>query len=269
MQYEPIKRSLGKFFSGKATMRRILYLLMDILLLRTWHVKRALRLIGKELKGNRFILDAGSGLGQYSWRMSRMNKSWTIDGVDIDNEQVEDCNKFFDKAGASQRVKFQTADLSEYKENNRYDLILSVDVMEHIKEDEEVFKNFHDSLKKGGLLLVSTPSDKGGSDVHIDDDESFIDEHVRNGYSVAEITDKLSKAGFRNIEAKYTYGWPGNISWHLSMKYPVKMLNRSYIFFIVLPFYYLICFPVSVILNIFDLSLNHKEGTGLLVTARK
>ena len=53
------------------------------------------------------------------------------------------------------------------------------------------------------------------------------------------------------------------------MKYPIKMLNVSYFFFILLPFYYLIFFPVSIILNIFDLSLTHKTGTGLLVTARK
>ena len=53
------------------------------------------------------------------------------------------------------------------------------------------------------------------------------------------------------------------------MKYPVKMLNRSYLFFLLLPFYYLIFFPVSVILNIFDLMITHKTGTGLLVIAGK
>jgi len=53
------------------------------------------------------------------------------------------------------------------------------------------------------------------------------------------------------------------------MKYPVKMLNISYLFFIVLPFYYLIFFPISIILNILDLHLTHKTGTGLLVVATK
>lgn len=269
MQYEPIKRLLGRFFSANVFMRRILYFLMDLLLLRTWHVKKTLKAIYREMNGRRHILDAGSGLGQYSWRMSRMNNEWIIKGVDIDSEQVEDCNSFFSKAGASHRVSFKTADLSQYKEPDSYDLILSVDVMEHIREDEKVFRNFHDSLKNNGFLLISTPSDMGGSDVHDGDDKSFIDEHVRNGYSVNEIISKLSEAGFRNIRSKYTYGRPGMISWNLSMKYPVKLLNRSYVFFIILPFYYLICFPVSIILNIFDLNLNHKQGTGLLITARK
>jgi hypothetical protein len=141
--------------------------------------------------------------------------------------------------------------------------------MEHIEEDRVVFKNFYNSLKNDGILLISTPSDKGGSDVHGSNEESFIDEHVRDGYSIKDITRKLTSAGFKAVETAYTYGKPGNISWRLSMKYPIKMLNISYFFFILLPFYYLIFFPVSIILNIFDLSLTHKSGTGLLVTARK
>ncbi len=266
MQYEPIKRSLGRFISGSVWMRKTLFLLLDILLLRTWHVKKALRKIGREINKNANILDAGSGLGQYTWRMSRMNKSWMIDGVDIDEEQVEDCKTFFNK---EERVRFRTADLAEFNNPDNYDLILSVDVMEHIREDERVFMSFNESLKQGGYLLISTPSDKGGSDAHEADDESFIDEHVRNGYSMSEITQKLTRTGFRNVEARYTYGRPGNISWRLSMKYPVKMLNISYLFFIILPFYYLVCFPVSLILNIFDVNLSHSTGTGLLVIARK
>jgi hypothetical protein len=141
--------------------------------------------------------------------------------------------------------------------------------MEHIEEDIHVFQNFYKSLKNNGILLISTPSDKGGSDVHCEQEESFIDEHVRDGYSIAEITEKLTLAGFRTVKADYTYGKPGNISWRLSMKYPIKLLNISYLFFILLPFYYLIFFPLSIILNIFDLCLTHKSGTGLLVTARK
>ena len=198
-----------------------------------------------------------------------MNKLWRIKALDINSEQIVDCNKFFDKSGLSERVVFQTGDLTTLADVNCYNIILSVDVMEHIEEDVLVFQNFYKSLKENGVLLISTPSDQGGSDVHSAEEESFIDEHVRDGYSIKDITDKLTLAGFKNIEAGYTYGKPGNISWRLSMKYPVKMLNTSYLFFIILPFYYLIFFPVSLVLNIFDLRLTHKTGTGLLVTARK
>jgi SAM-dependent methyltransferase len=269
MQYEPIKRSLGRFFAGSPFLRKTLYLLLDLLLLRTWHVKKALRKIALRFPGDAFVLDAGSGFGQYTWRMSRMNRKWKVRAVDINQEQIDDCNAFFRKTGLSDRVSFYTCDLTTLKETNCYDIILSVDVMEHIEEDVVVFQNFYKSLKNNGILVISTPSDRGGSDVHGDQEESFIDEHVRDGYSIKEITEKLSLSGFRNIDASYTYGKPGNISWRLSMKYPVKMLNVSYLFFLLLPLYYLLFFPVSIILNIFDLFLTHKTGTGLLVTARK
>jgi 2-polyprenyl-3-methyl-5-hydroxy-6-metoxy-1,4-benzoquinol methylase len=269
MQYEPIKRTLGRFFAQSPFLRKTLYFLLDILLLRTWHVKKALRKIAAQFPGKALILDAGSGFGQYTWRMSCLHKGWRIKAFDINKEQVDDCNIFFGKTGLSHRVSFYTCNLTTLNDINSFDIILSVDVMEHIEDDVLVFQNFYKSLKNNGILLVSTPSDKGGSDVHNEHEESFIDEHVRDGYSIKNIADKLSMAGFKSIEARYTYGKPGNISWRLSMKYPIKMLNISYFFFLILPFYYLIVFPVSLVLNLFDLSITHKTGTGLLVTARK
>jgi SAM-dependent methyltransferase len=269
MQYEPIKRSLGRFFAGSLFMRKTLYFLLDLLLLRTWHVKKALRKAARQFPEEASVLDAGSGFGQYTWSMSKMNRRWIIRGIDINNEQIEDCRMFFGKTGLSDRVTFQTGDLTALSEKDLYNIILSVDVMEHIEEDVVVFANLYRALKENGVFIMSTPSDKGGSGVHNDNGDSFIDEHVRDGYSIRDIAEKLTLAGFRNIDTGYTYGRPGNLSWRLSMNYPIKMLNISYLFFIILPFYYLIFFPISIILNIFDLYLTHKTGTGLLVTARK
>jgi len=269
MQYQPIKRSLGGVFTKTIFLRKTLYILLDLLLLRTWHVKRALRKIASSFPAHAHILDAGSGFGQYTWRMSSLYKGWIIKAVDINKEQVEDCNDFINRTGRAERVKFEIADLTLLNEKDLYDFVLTVDVMEHIEKDEVVFSNFYRSLKPNGVLMISTPSDKGGSDVHDHDDHSFIDEHVRDGYGSNEITKKLKSAGYRNVDVRYTYGRAGSISWRLSMKYPVKMLNISYLFFIILPFYYLVVFPVSFFLNIIDLNSDIKEGTGLLVTAHK
>lgn len=267
MQYDPIKKRVGRVFSGPVFMRKLFYFSLDLLLLRAWHVKKALRKIAVKYPGQASVLDAGAGFGQYGWRMSRMNKNWKIKAVDIDPEHVSDSTRFFKAAGLAGRVTCETVDLTKLNETGSFDFILSVDVMEHIKEDELVFRNFYRALKPGGSLLISTPSDQGGSDVHGDDEQSFIDEHVRDGYGIDEISQKLERAGFQNIQAKYTYGKPGNISWRLSMKYPVKMLNTSGLFYLILPFYYMISFPVAIILNFFDIFLTHKSGTGLLVSA--
>lgn len=269
MQYEPIKRSLGRFFRRSLFLKKLLYFLLDLLLLRSWHVRKAIRRTAAGLPDDSSVLDAGSGFGQYTWRMSSRYKGWRIKAEDINSEEIAECNEFFRKTGRSDRVTFETGDLTQLSDSNAYNMILTVDVMEHIEADEKVFSNFHRALRENGVLIISTPSDKGGSDVHDHDDSSFIDEHVRDGYGKDEIIMKLKGAGFRSAEVRYTYGKAGSISWILSMKFPVKMINASRLFFILLPFYYLIIFPFSFFLNIIDVNSMHESGTGLLVTARK
>lgn len=268
MKYDPIKRTLGNFFNQSPAMRKLFYRMLDLLLLRTWHVKKELRKWKKDKSDDINILDAGSGFGQYDFALTRMNPRWNIKGIDVKDEQIEDCNRFF-KAIGRPNVHFEVGDLTKYHKDNHYDLVLSVDVMEHILEDVDVFKNFYRSMRNGGMVLISTPSDQGGSDVHEHDDESFIDEHVRDGYNIQEIQDKLKQAGFQKTEARYSYGKPGQISWRLSMKYPIKMLNVSKAFFILIPVYYLLTFPVSYILNKRDVCKKHPSGTGLIVKAWK
>lgn len=268
MQYDPIKKSLGKVFNQSPRLRKIFYGLLDLLLLRAWHVHREIKEWEKTAPDNAMILDAGFGFGQHTYYVASKNKNWQILGLDVKDEQVEDCNNFFNEIKYS-NVEFQVGDLTKYKKDDTYDLIVCVDVMEHIEEDVKVFDNYHHSLKEGGMLLISTPSDQGGSDVHDDEEESFIDEHVRDGYNIDEIQDKLRSVGFTKIDAKYGYGKPGKISWRLSMKYPMMMLNTSKLFFIILPFYYLITYPISYVLNWIDTKTTHKTGTGLVVKAWK
>ncbi|WP_347157601.1 class I SAM-dependent methyltransferase [Pontibacter chitinilyticus] len=269
MHYDPIKRVLGDVFNRTPFLRRVFYNLLDLLLLRTWHVHKELRTWAEDRRNKELhILDAGSGFGQYTYYLSGMSSKWNILAVDVKEEQVSDCNQFM-RAIDRHNVLFRIGDLVQYRQPNSYDLILSVDVMEHILEDVEVFKNFQASLRSGGMLLISTPSDQGGSDVHGDDETSFIEEHVRDGYNIQEIQDKLKLAGFRKVEARYSYGKPGQISWRLSMKYPMLLLNTSKIFFILLPFYYLVTFPFSLLLNWLDVNGKHPSGTGLIVKAWK
>lgn len=269
MRYEPIKDSLGKVFNHNPLLRKLFYRLLDLLLLRAWHIKYELRGIRNKIGDKATVLDAGSGFGQYSYFMSRLSDFWTIKGAEINPVQVADNNHFFKQIRESGRIRFFQADLTQYSEANTYDLIVCVDVMEHIEEDVTVFQNYHASLKDNGILLISTPSDKGGSDVHDDNDKSFIDEHVREGYNIDDIKEKLKYAGFSRIEARYSYGKPGSLSWHLSMKYPISMLNITKFFFILLPFYYIVTFPFCIVLNYFDLKNYHETGTGLIVKAWK
>ena len=154
MEYDPIKRSLGNIFNQSPFLRKLFYNLLDLLLLRTWHVHKELKHLSLSLSSSNEtnILDAGSGYGQYSYWMSNKFPKARILAVDVKDEQVADCNNFFSQLGKT-NVKFEVADLTKFVQCDKFDLALSVDVMEHILEDVLVFKNIHASLKKGGMLL--------------------------------------------------------------------------------------------------------------------
>ena len=268
MQYDPIKRTLGNFFNQSPFLRKLFYRLLDLLLLRAWHIHLELRKWIMQAPSNPKILDAGMGFGQYTYFMAKNIKNAEILAVDVKEEQIADCRNFFWQINYN-NVNFQIADLTKFTTAPQYDLVLCVDVMEHILEDITVFKNYVASMKNGGMLLISTPSDQGGSDVHDDGESSFIEEHVRDGYNIKEIENKLIEAGFSKVEARYSYGSPGKIAWRLSMKYPILMLGVSKLFFVVLPFYFLLTYPFAFVLNYFDTHSNHSTGTGLIVKAWK
>ena len=268
MHYDPIKRKLGVVFNSASWTRVLFYQLLDLLLLRSWHIRRALKAWDKNKKSQVNILDAGFGFGQYTYRMAKELPYKTIDAVDLKEEQVEDCDGFFNKQGIT-NVHFQTGDLTTFVRPNQYDLVLCVDVMEHIEEDVQVLTNYCSSLVEGGMLLISTPSDQGGSDVHDDGETSFIEEHVRDGYGIDDMANKLKTAGFSRWDIRYSYGKAGRISWLLSMKYPMLMLNTTSLFFIVLPIYYLVTYPIAFLLNALDVRMNNSKGTGLIVKAWK
>lgn len=269
MQYDPIKHSLGKVFNSTPFLRRLFYRLLDLLLLRSWHIRRELNILKKGGFTPAQIADAGSGFGQYVYYLSMRYPQAHITGLDIKQEQLDDCNHFFSHIKGDKKVIFKYADLTKLEEQEEWDLLLSVDVMEHIEDDRTVFHHLYKGLKPGGILLISTPSDQGGSDVHHEHDESFIDEHVRDGYAVTEIDEKLREAGFSDIQIKYSYGRPGKISWKLSMKYPILLANFSKLFLLVLPIYYLVVYPFCYFLNMADVRGTHSTGTGLIVKCKK
>ncbi|MEO8588572.1 MAG: class I SAM-dependent methyltransferase [Flavobacteriales bacterium] len=269
MQYDPVKRRLGVVFNRTPFLRKVFYRLLDLLLLRAWHIQRELSRWSADKQDRALgIYDAGAGFGQYSyWLSSKLPKA-TIKAIDVKDEQVADCNAFFQRIGRH-HVRFEVGDVTKYTKPTSFELVVCVDVMEHILEDEAALRCYSTSLKAGGMLIISTPSDQGGSDVHEEGEGSFIEEHVRDGYNIDDIRAKCLRNGFSKVEARYSYGAPGKISWKLSMKWPLLMLQASKAFFIVLPFYYLIAYPIAFVLNMFDVRMAHPTGTGLIVKAWK
>jgi SAM-dependent methyltransferase len=268
MHYDPIKFSIGNVVRRSVLLRRLFYTALGLLFLREWHVRRAIRRLLRNRTGAVDVYDAGSGFGQYSYYVARRYPNVKIFAVDVKEEQIDDCRRFFAARGIT-TCTFAVEDLTRVTHEAKFDLILSVDVMEHIADDVTVFRNFHRALRPGGRLFINTPSDLGGSDAHSPDDASFIEEHARNGYNVEEMRQKLRSVGFDVESIRFTYGTFGSAAWRAGIKWPMLMLNASKAFFVILPFYYVIVLPFVLPLMWLDVVLENPRGTGLNVVARK
>ncbi|RPI01625.1 MAG: class I SAM-dependent methyltransferase [Ignavibacteriae bacterium] len=268
MHYDPIKKVFGDVIRNHPQIRIWFYRLLGIMFLREWYVKRELRRRLGSVKEPFTVYDAGSGFGQYSYYIARRFPLATVFGIDLKDEQVADCNRFFRSIGLT-RCTFAVEDLTQIQHSEKFDFILSVDVMEHIPDDIGVFRNFFRALKPGGTLLINTPSNLGGSDAHSDSEESFIGEHARNGYGAEEIQTKLESAGLKVESIRYTYGPWGDRYWKLGIKIPMQLLNISRMFFLLLPFYYVIALPLILPMMWLDYRTDNSRGTGLNVLAKK
>jgi SAM-dependent methyltransferase len=269
MYYDPLKNVFASVIKKIPALRILFYKILDLMFLRSWYVRRELMGLRKSFGyKNIEIYDAGTGYGQYTYFMSRKMQPNNIYAVDVKEDWVRECEDFF-STQKIKNVKFGIEDLTKIEHKEKFDLITCVDVMEHIEDDITVFKNFYNALKPGGYLLINTPSVYGGSDVHDDDTESFIGEHAREGYSREDLETKLYPIGFSKHKFMYTYGFWGDKGWRLGIKYPMLMLNISKLFFLLLPVYYLITFPFTLMMMYADYFTPNKIGTGINFIVKK
>lgn len=273
MDYDPVKNRLGALAWRSPARTRAFYRLLDLVFLRAWYVRRRLRALLGPLAGQPIrVLDAGTGFGQYAYFLVSEFPNVEVTAVDVKEDYLERARAFFDRTPYAGRVRFEARDLTApppEDEAGCYDLVLSVDVMEHIEDDRAVFRGFERVLRPGGHVVVNTPSDLGGSGVTEAGAESFIGEHVREGYAYADLREKLETAGLRVVGHEYTYGPPGSAAWRLLVKWPITLLNRSWALAPLVALYYVPAFPLGLALNALDLARTNRKGTGHLMVAQK
>lgn len=269
MFYDPVKDIFAAVIRKQPKLRILFYKILDIMFLRSWYVRRELRKLRRNFNNKEIkIYDAGSGYGQYTYFMSKHLAPNNIYAVDVKEEWVKDCREFF-KSENINNVSFSVENLTAITHENKFDLIVCVDVMEHIDEDVKVFQNFYRAMKHGGYLLINTPSIYGGSDVHDNSGESFIGEHARDGYSREDLESKLLPLGFSVEKSIYTYGFWGDKAWRLGIKYPIMLVNISKFFLILLPIYFIITLPFTLLMMYIDYSFKNKIGSGITFIVKK
>lgn len=268
MHYDPIKNIFANIIRKSPALRVLFYKVLDLMFLRSWYVRKELKKLRKRLDDKPIkILDAGTGYGQYTYFMHKKMKPNHIHSIDVKKEWIEDCKSFFKPK--TKEVTFEVADLLKIDYDEQFDLIICIDVMEHIEDDVSVFKNFYRALKPGGYLLVNSPSIYGGSDVHDDEDESFIGEHARDGYSEDDFHKKLEPIGYEIEKIVFSYGFWGDKAWRLGIKTPMMLMNISKAFLVLLPFYFLLTFPFTLAMMWIDTKKDNPKGSGISMLAKK
>jgi SAM-dependent methyltransferase len=179
--------------------------------------RKTLKIMNKHNKG--ILLDVGCSHGTFDFEWAR--RGYTIVGVDINKESISVGNKIKNALGFK-NITFHHMDiLSNNFHEKQFDVIMMFEVLEHIKEDSKVIKEFQRILKDDGLLLISVPyaehvqeyeeplgacRTREGTDICIGDGGS----HYRNGYNLARMKTLLKMNGFTIVSWEYLClpNWP-------------------------------------------------------------
>lgn len=175
-----------------------------------------LRRILPEIQGDfTSIADLGCGKGIFSFELARRFPRAQVVGIDIDEKQVA-INREIGRKHGHENVTFEVGDILKLHAREKFDLVLSVDNLEHIADDGRALGTIHESLKPGGTLFCHVPAlDRiwlfAGMRTNFD-----VEGHVRPGYRQEEITERIEQAGFEIEWIKPTYGYLETVTNNLS-----------------------------------------------------
>jgi SAM-dependent methyltransferase len=148
---------------------------------------------GRLLDGRRdaAILDVGCGDGVLFPFLSRYGD---IEGIEPDASVVSDDSPW------RSRIQIRPFDAS-FAPGRRYDLILMLDVLEHIERPESALRHVHDLLAPGGALLMTVPAFQLLWTHH---DE--LNRHFRR-YTKSMLVEAARDSGLVIRESWYAFQW--------------------------------------------------------------
>jgi SAM-dependent methyltransferase len=136
------------------------------------------------------ILDVGCGDGLFFDRLARFGR---VDGLEPDSSLLSDTRW---------RANIRVGTLGpDFRPDDPYDLVLMLDVLEHILDDGEALRAARSALKPGGRLLLTVPALPWLWSRH---DEA--NEHHRR-YVPRTLRDVLGDAGFVVETLRFAFAW--------------------------------------------------------------
>tara|TARA_B100001248_G_scaffold119607_1_gene89366 strand:+ start:413 stop:1144 length:732 start_codon:yes stop_codon:yes gene_type:complete len=113
--------------------------------------------ISKEMKNNRYlenlkILDIGCGGGLISEPLSRLGGKVT--GIDASEKNVKVAKLHAQKNNL--KIRYLQNSPEKFEEYNSYDIILNLEIVEHVDDINLYIKSCEKLLKKNGLMFTAT-----------------------------------------------------------------------------------------------------------------
>lgn len=134
------------------------------------------------------ILDAGCGAGLL---LKEMESFGTCYGIDISQKAVDFCKK----RGVS---NVQVADVAGIPyPDNTFDVVVALDVIEHLEKDEEAIKEIYRVLKPQGIAIITVPAF-----VFLWGVTDIVSHHIRR-YTLQELRGKIENGNFSIIRSSY------------------------------------------------------------------
>jgi 2-polyprenyl-3-methyl-5-hydroxy-6-metoxy-1,4-benzoquinol methylase len=109
------------------------------------------KILKKIKKNNISCLDIGGGSG---WILNNLRE---IDPR-ISKTTVLDINQDAKKLAEAHGHQFIHSTVEEFSKNEQFDLVLMLNLIEHVKDPEKVLASIKDSMTEDGLLLIKTPN---------------------------------------------------------------------------------------------------------------
>jgi SAM-dependent methyltransferase len=209
----------------------------------------------------RAILDAGTGPGVFAFALGRRFPNSRVVGIDFSEESVHACRHIAARIGA-ENVSFRQGSVEHMTDLDSFDLIVCVDLMEHIENDVEAISRLYRATVPGGMLLLHVPAVYRRYPLWKRQLNFEVEGHVRVGYEPEHILRKIAQAGYIVAESGFTYGFwetlANNMSYFITR---ARRQNKTA---------YAFLFPFLYLLSWLGPRARPKDlGAGIYVVARK
>jgi|TARA_B110000881_G_scaffold211839_1_gene220858 cyclopropane fatty-acyl-phospholipid synthase-like methyltransferase len=115
-----------------------------------FHINYCLKFIKKYIKGN--VLEVGAGCGSFT-RNYINQKIHSITLTELDDKNILDLKKSF---ASNSRVRITKNSIYNIKQ--KFDTIIYLHVLEHIKNDKEEIEEASKKLNQNGTLIIMVPA---------------------------------------------------------------------------------------------------------------